>query len=85
MTLPVQPPNDPQSDRDGPLSLSLSPSEGERVPKAGEGLVHGPAARQWDMDAPQGTRHLKAIATDVHFWVPVVVLLIGLALLAVLR
>ena len=34
---------------------------------------------------PQGTRHLKAIATDVHFWVPVVVLLIGLTLLLVLR
>jgi hypothetical protein len=28
---------------------------------------------------------LKAIATDVHFWVPVVVLLLGLTLLLVLR
>jgi len=28
---------------------------------------------------------LKAIATDVHFWVPVVVLLIGLTLLFLLR
>jgi len=33
----------------------------------------------------QGTRQLKAIATDVHFWVPVVVLLIGLTLLFFLR
>ena len=32
-------PHEPQADRDGPLSLSLSPTEGERVPKAGEGLV----------------------------------------------
>lgn len=32
-----------------------------------------------------GTRRLKAIATDVHFWVPVAVLLIGLTLLIVLR
>jgi hypothetical protein len=84
MTLPVQPPHDPRRERDGPLSLSLSPSKGERVPKAGEGLVHGPAARQRAVDAPQGTLHLKAIATDVHFWVPVVVLLIGLTLLLLL-
>jgi endonuclease/exonuclease/phosphatase family metal-dependent hydrolase len=33
-------------DRDGPLSLSLSPSEGERVPKAGEGLIAGPEAQR---------------------------------------
>jgi hypothetical protein len=31
----------PRCDWDGPLSLSLSPLEGERVPKAGEGRVHG--------------------------------------------
>jgi hypothetical protein len=30
---------------DGPLSLSLSPFEGERVPKAGEGAVQGFKAR----------------------------------------
>ena len=30
---------------DGPLSLSLSPSEGERVPKSGEGAVQGYNAR----------------------------------------
>jgi len=30
---------------DGPLSLSLSPSNGERVPKAGEGAVQGSKAR----------------------------------------
>jgi O-antigen ligase len=40
-------------DRDGPLSLSLSPSEGERVPKAGEGLVHGPNARRDTVEATQ--------------------------------
>ena len=34
---------------------------------------------------PRSTRHLKAIATDVHFWVPVVVLLMGLTLLFLLR
>jgi single-stranded-DNA-specific exonuclease len=38
-------PHEPQCERDGPLSLSLSPSEGERVPKAGEGLVDGFKAR----------------------------------------
>ncbi len=35
----------PGLEKDGPLSLSLSPSEGERVPQAGEGAVHGPDAR----------------------------------------
>ncbi len=34
---------------------------------------------------PRGTGYLKAIATDAHFWVPVVVLLAGLTLLFVLR
>jgi hypothetical protein len=34
---------------------------------------------------PQGIWHLKAILTDTHFWVPVVVLLVGLTLLLVLR
>ena len=33
-----------RNDRNGPLSLSLSPSEGERVPKA-ERLVYGPDAQ----------------------------------------
>ena len=33
----------------------------------------------------KGTCRLKAIATDVHFWVPVGVLLIGLTLLFLLR
>jgi hypothetical protein len=28
---------------------------------------------------------LKAIATDLHFWVPVVVLMVGLALLLMLK
>ena len=34
-------PHKPHLETDGPLSPSLSPSEGERVPKAGEGSVHG--------------------------------------------
>ena len=38
--------HEPRGDRDGPLSLSLSPFEGERVPKAGEGLVDGSDARR---------------------------------------
>jgi hypothetical protein len=33
----------------------------------------------------RSTCHLRAIVTDVHFWVPVVVLLIGLTLLFLLR
>ena len=37
--------HEPKGDLNGPLSLSLSPSKGERVPKAGEGLVHGIRAR----------------------------------------
>ncbi len=28
---------------------------------------------------------LKAIATDVHFWVPVVVLIVGIVLLVLVR
>jgi hypothetical protein len=35
--------------------------------------------------SPRSTRRLKAIATDVHFWVPVVVLLVGLTLLLLLK
>jgi hypothetical protein len=42
MALPAP---EPGGDRDGPLSLSLSPSEGERVPKAGEGAVQRCKAR----------------------------------------
>jgi hypothetical protein len=37
------------------------------------------------VQAGKGTWRLKAIATDVHFWVPVAVLLIGLTLLFLLR
>lgn len=33
---------------------------------------------------PNGPRRLRAITTDVHFWVPVIVLLLGLTLLLVL-
>ena len=39
------PPHEPRSDRDGPLSLSLCPSEGESVPKAREGAVQGHKAQ----------------------------------------
>jgi len=45
----------PRSDRGGPLSSSLSPLEGERVPKAGEGAVHGPDVRQRAVEARQAT------------------------------
>jgi len=41
----LHPFHEPRRERDDLLSLSLSPSEGERVPKAGEGAVHGPDAR----------------------------------------
>ena len=43
--------HEPGLDKDGPLSLSLSPPRGERVPKAGEGLVHGPDARGEQVEA----------------------------------
>ncbi len=43
--LPLDAAQVPGSDQDGPLSPSLSPSEGEKVPKAGERLVQGSAAR----------------------------------------
>ena len=43
--------HEPGCERNGPLCLSLSPSEGERVPKAGEGLVHGPDARRTAREA----------------------------------
>ena len=39
------PPHEPSLQINGPLSLSLSPSKGERVPKAGEGAVQGFKAR----------------------------------------
>ena len=42
---PLPPPHRPGLERHGPLSLSLSPSEGERVPKAGEGAVEWSKAR----------------------------------------
>jgi type I restriction enzyme, R subunit len=45
------PPGEPQTERDGPLSLSLSPSQGERVPKAGEGAVQGLRARTVSEDS----------------------------------
>jgi ferrous iron transport protein B len=45
---------DPRSDQHGPLSLSLSPSKGERVPKAGEGEVHDPGAQQGAVEATPG-------------------------------
>jgi hypothetical protein len=43
------PPHEPERSQisDGPLTLSLSPSEGERVPKAGEGAVQGFNARSF--------------------------------------
>ena len=47
--------HEPRGARDGPLSLSPSTSEGERVPKAGEGAVQGPEVRQRAVEAPQAT------------------------------
>jgi hypothetical protein len=38
---PTSPIREPESEMDGPLSLSLSPFERQRVPKAGEGAVQG--------------------------------------------
>jgi spermidine synthase len=61
---------EPRNDRDGPLSLSLSPSKGERVPKAGEGLVHGTDLRP---DAVNAT-HADLL--------PAVAALLGLGLIA---
>ena len=61
-------PRDPEWERDGPLSLSLSPSKGERVPKAGEGLVHDPDARQEAVDAPPKQVLLEEIKTVQGGW-----------------
>ena len=41
----VEAPHEPHLHKDGPLSLSLSPLEGERGPKAGEGAVQEVEAR----------------------------------------
>jgi coproporphyrinogen III oxidase-like Fe-S oxidoreductase len=75
---------EPRCNRDGPRSLSLSPaaaparrqrgeSEGERVPKAGEGLVHGPDARREavaPMNAQPATPNLPGFAChhNVNYW-----------------
>jgi hypothetical protein len=51
----ILPAPEPGCDQNGPLSLSLSPSEGERVPKAGEGAVQGRKARIRSGDSlPEG-------------------------------
>jgi hypothetical protein len=34
---------------------------------------------------PEGIQMLKAVLTDSHFWIPVVVLILGIALLVYLR
>jgi DNA repair protein RecO (recombination protein O) len=49
------PSHQPWGDLDGPLSPSLSPSRGERVPKAGEGAVHSPEVRRRVGEAPHAT------------------------------
>ena len=46
-------------ERDSPLSLSLSPSKGERVPKAGEGAAEGRDARRGAVGAGQGELHSR--------------------------
>jgi hypothetical protein len=50
----------PGCDRDGLLSPSLSPSKGERAPKAGEGLVHGPDAQPGAMEISQEASAVQA-------------------------
>ena len=65
--------HEPRGDRDAPLSPSLSPSEGERVPKAGEGLVHGPDARRGavaHMNAQPTTPNPPGFACrhNVNYW-----------------
>jgi oxygen-independent coproporphyrinogen III oxidase len=65
--------HEPRGDRDSPLSLSLSPSEGERVPKAGEGLVHGPDVRREaaaPMNSQPATPNLPDCACrhNVNYW-----------------
>ncbi len=52
--------HDPQWEWNGPLSPSLSPSKGERVPKAGEGWFAG-SKREWRREilaplVPRGAR-----------------------------
>ncbi len=47
--------------RDGPLSLALSPSEGERVPRAREGAVQGRKAR-----VPSGNSHPNPWGNIAH-------------------
>jgi len=50
--LEVHPPHASRPEMDSPLSLSLSPSMGERVPKAGEGAVQGGKARLPSENSP---------------------------------
>jgi hypothetical protein len=57
----------PRNDRDGRFSLSLSPSEGERVLKAGEGFVTGPEARQTASVAGRGYA-AKVFPAAVDAW-----------------
>jgi oxygen-independent coproporphyrinogen III oxidase len=65
--------HEPPSNREGPLSLSRSPSAGERAPKAVEGLVHCAGARQEivePMDAQPATANLPRCACrhNVNYW-----------------
>ena len=39
----------------------------------------------WEMEAVVPRSRVNAVLTDVHFWIPVVVLVLGAALLLVLR
>jgi hypothetical protein len=56
--LEVHPSHEPRPERDGPLSLVLSPSKEERVPKAGEGAVQGLNAQ-----LPSGSSHPDRFGT----------------------
>ncbi len=54
----------PQARGDDPLSISLTPSEGERVPKAGEGAVHEFNARAGSGNSLPDTNAAGARATN---------------------
>ena len=62
------PPHEPEFQMNGPLSLSLSPSKGERVPKAGEAAVQGLKARMHSANFLPRPTHLKLLAFVLFAW-----------------
>ncbi len=65
----ARPTHEPRSARNGPLSLSLSPSEGERVPKAREGAVHGPDARRDAVGTTQDWLYQETVTAPCALWI----------------